>query len=265
MFFGQSGMEGMMVREQESTRAWVLFLVVACFQFGCLRFSAQDISLGQKVAAITERQASNKAELADYTWQQQEIIKVKDKLEDKRLFQVEFGVDGRAEKMPLDLPEENSSSQKAERGMREWLAQKKQHALQQYADKVKELAESYAEAGPDLLRAAYERRDVSTKPAEASRARLFIHNYVKSGDTATWTFDEKSNALQDLEVLSYLSDIKEPVEIQIRLSRLQNGPDHIDEISATDTKRKLLVVIRRLDYHLRQGRLAPSAATIASF
>lgn len=265
MFFRAIGMEGMMVQEQESTRAWILFLVVACFQLGCLHFSAQDTSLEQKVVAIAERQASNKAELADYTWQQQEIIKVKDQLEDKRLFQVELGVDGRAEKTPLDLPEENSSSQKAERGMREWLAQKKQHALQQYAGKVKELAESYAEASPGLLRSAYERRDISVQPAEANRVRLFIHNYVKSGDTATWTFDEKSNVLQNLEVVSYLSDIKEPVEIQIRFSRLQNGPDYIDEISATDTKKKLLVVIRRLDYHLRQGRLAPGAATIASF
>ena len=240
-----------MVREQQSTRAWILFLVVVCFQFSCLRVSAQDISLEQKVSAIAERQTGNKAELAGYTWQQQEIIKVKDKLEDKRLFQMETGADGRTEKTPLDLPEENSSSQKTERGMREWLAQKKQHALQQYAGRMKELAESYAEAGPDLLRSAYERRDVSIKPAEANLGRLFIHNYVKPGDTATWTFDNKSNALQDLEVLSYLSDVKEPVEIQIRFSRLQNGPDHIDEVSATDAKKKLLVVIRRLDYHLR--------------
>lgn len=240
-----------MVREQGATRAWILFLVVACFQSGCFSFSAQDISLEQKVTAITERQAGNKAALADYTWQQQEIIKVKDKLEDKRLFQVEFGADGRTEKTPLDLPEENSSSQKSERGMREWLAQKKQHALQQYADKVKELAASYAEAGPDLLRSAYDRRDVSFQPAQTGGARLLVHNYVKPGDTATWTFDEKSHALQELEVLSYLSEIKEPVEIQIRFSRLQDGPDHIDEINATDARRKLLVVVRRLDYHRR--------------
>jgi len=254
-----------MVRHQLSTRTCVPVLVVLSFQIVCLSFSAQDISLEQRITGITERQASNKAELAGYTWQQQEIIKIKDKVEDQRLFQVEFGVDGRSEKIPLDLPEANSSSQKAERGMREWITEKKKHAVQQYAEEVKDLAERYAEVGTDSLRSAYEHGDVSIKPAEPGLTRLFIHNYMKPGDAATFTFNEKSNEAQSLEVISYISSTKEPVEIHVKFSKSHNGPDQIDEISAADSKRKLSILIRRFDYRRGQGGLLRRAATIASF
>jgi hypothetical protein len=243
-----TGIEGAMIRDQQSLRAWILAAIVLCFQIVCFSSSVQDLSLEQKITAITKTETGNQAELVEYTWQQQEILKVKDKIEDQRLFQGEFGVDGRTGKMPVDLPEDNSASQNSERGIREWLVQKKQHAVRKYAEEVKELAESYAEAGPELLRSAYKRRDISIKPAEPGITRLFIHNYVKPGDTATLTFDQNSNELQNLEVLSYLSSTKEPIEIRARFSRLQNGPGHIDEISAVAGKRKLSVLIRRLDY-----------------
>ena len=222
--------------------------ILLCFYIGCISSSAQDISPGQIIAAFADEQARNKAALAEYIWQQQEIISIKDRLESQRLFQVEIGRDGRTEKMPLDLPEETSSSLKAEHGVQAWVAQKNKHAVQQYARELQELAETYVEASPDLLRSAYDRHDISMKPAARGSTQMLIHNYLKPDDTATLTFDEKTNELQSIDATSYVTSSKEPVEIHARFSKIQNGPDHIDEISALDPKRKLSVLIRHLEY-----------------
>src|ERR1041385_4427600 len=121
-----SSMKNTMIRDQESIRAWIL----ACFLLYFIHSSAPDLSPEQIIAAFADEQARNKAALLEYTWQQQEIILIKDRFESQRLFQVEVGSNGRTEKMPMDLPEEtSSSSQKEERGMREWVMQKKKRAV----------------------------------------------------------------------------------------------------------------------------------------
>lgn len=150
--------EKAMIRDQQSIRVWTLARILLGLYIGCISSSAQDISPGQIIAAFADEQARNKAALAEYVWQQQEIISIKDRLESQRLFQVEIGRDGRTEKIALDLPEETSTSLKTQRGAQEWVVQKKKHAVQQYARELKELAESYVEANPDLLRSANDRQ-----------------------------------------------------------------------------------------------------------
>lgn len=244
-------MKSTMIRDQQPIRVWILACIFLCFHFGCMSSFAQDLSPEQIIAAFANEQARNKSALLEYTWQQQEIILIKDRFESQRLFQVEIGSDGRTEKMPLDLPEETSSTQKTERGVREWVMEKKKRAVQQYARELQGLAEAYVEASPDLLRSAYDRHDISMKPAARGSRQMLIHNYLKPDDTATLTFDEKTNELQSIDATSYLTSAKGPVEIHAKFLKIQNGPDHIDEISALDPKKKISVLVRHLEYRLK--------------
>ena len=75
--------------------------------------------------------------LADYTWQEQETISVKGKVQIQRLFEVQLGPDGRIRRTALDLPEGNLSQTEKAEGMREWITQKKQRAAMMYAQEVK--------------------------------------------------------------------------------------------------------------------------------
>jgi hypothetical protein len=77
---------------------------------------------------------------------------------------------------------------------------------------------------------------------------MLVHNYLKPDDTVTLTFDEKTDELQSIDATSYMTSVKEPVEIHAGFSKIQNGPDHVDEISALDPKKKLSVLVRRLEY-----------------
>jgi len=240
-----------MIRDQQSIRALILACIFLCFHIECISSSVQDLSPEQIIAAFADAQARNKTALLEYTWQQQEIILIKDRFESQRLFQIEAGSGGRTEKMPLDLPEDTSSSQKGERGVREWVMEKRKRAVQQYASELQGLAEAYVEARPDLLRSAHDRGDISMKPAARGSRQMFIRNYLKPDDTATLTFDEKTNELQSVDATSYMTSAKGPVDIHAKFSKIQNGPDHIDEISALDPKKKISVLVRHLEYRLK--------------
>lgn len=208
---------------------------------------AQDSLLHEQVTAVREAMAANKAALSDYTWKEEQTIAVKDKVWREQRFQVQFSPDGGLQRMPLGLPEESASAEKANRGLRDWMAEKKEHGMLSYARDIKQLAETYTQPDADLLRVAHEQGHV-TSEAGPDVFRLLIHNYVKPGDFVTLVFDVKSRQMQTLQASSYLTDAKETVVIDAKFSTLPDGLNHIDEIKAVAEKKGLTLSMRNFEY-----------------
>ena len=209
---------------------------------------AQDLSLNQQVTAVRETMIRNKVALAEYIWQEQETVAVKDKVWRQQRSQVQFGPDGNVQRMSLGLPEESASAEKANRGLREWMAERKEHAMRTYAQEIKQLAESYSQPDPDLLRVAHEHGNVKAEAAGPGAMKLLIHDYVKPGDFVTLVFDPQTKEVQTLQASSYLVDAKETVVIDAKFSKLPDGPNHIDEIKVVAKKKSVTVSIRNLEY-----------------
>ncbi|HEY2117301.1 MAG TPA: hypothetical protein VGJ51_19525, partial [Candidatus Angelobacter sp.] len=184
------------------------------------------------------------------TWQEQETITLKGKVQSQRLFEVQLGPDGRIRRTALGLPEGNLSQAEKEGGMQEWVTQKKKRAVMMYAQEMKEMAETYAQVDPESLRLAYERGDVADEPAPPGIGvkKLSIHNYVKAGDLMTIVFSQKENEVQTLEAFTYLTDPKERVHILAEFVSARDGLNHVDAITATAPKKNFSVVIRNLTY-----------------
>jgi hypothetical protein len=229
---------------------WLIVVGLTCALAGALAMPAQGPSLEQQVEAIRATVAKSQAMLAEYTWQQQETISVKGKVQSQRLFEARLGPDGRIRRTAMDLPEGNLSQTEKAGGMREWVTQKKQHAALMYAQEVKEIAETYAQVNPESLRRAYERGDIADGPNPAGNGvkKLSVHNYAKAGDLVTIAFNKKDNELQTLEASSYLTDPKTPVHILVEFVNDHDGLNHIDAITATGPKKDFSMVIRNLTY-----------------
>ncbi|HEY6969678.1 MAG TPA: hypothetical protein VJA94_10770 [Candidatus Angelobacter sp.] len=241
-----------MIRDQQPTHGgWIRALVILGELMACLGLSAQDVSLEKQVANIQKAMARSNAAITEFTWQQQVTVTEKNNVRARQMFQVEVGADGRIQRIPLDLSEESSSTARTNQGMREWMSEKKERKLQLYTQELRELAETYSQAATDLLRSAYQRGDISSEPANSGALRLLIHNYVKSGDSATFVLDPKSSELQSLEVASYLEKTREPVLINARFSRSADLPNHIEETTILSSKQKLTITVRNLDYQRR--------------
>jgi hypothetical protein len=222
-----------------------------------LAVPAQGPSLEQQIASINATVARSKAMLAEYTWQQQETISVKGKVQSQRLFEAQLGPDGRIRRTAMDLPDGNLSQTEKAGGMREWITQKKQHAALMYAQELKDIAETYAQVDPESLRRAYERGDVTNgqNPAGNGVKKLSIHNYLKAGDMVTIAFNQKDNEIQTLEASSYLTDPKGPVHILAEFVGDRDGLNHIDAITTTGPKKDFSMVIRNLNYEHRFQRV----------
>jgi hypothetical protein len=228
---------------------WLIAVGLTCVLVGWLVLPAQSPALERQIAAISAVEAENQKALAEYSWQEQETILVKGKVENQRLFEVQLGPDGQLRRTPLGLPEENLSRSEKEGGMREWITQKKKHAVMTYAQEMKKIAETYAQADPESLRLAYERGDIANDPSPSGIGvrKLSIRNYVKAGDLVTMAFNQQ-NELQTLEASSYLTDAKEPVHILAEFVKARDGLNHVDAITATVPKRNFSLLMRNLTY-----------------
>lgn len=232
---------------QLARRSPIRGILVGVLMGWCSLF-AQDSSLEQQVTTVRETMIKNKVALAEYIWQEQDTVAVKDKVWQQQRCQVQFGPDGNVQRMSLGLPEESASAEKANRGLREWMAEKKEHAMRTYAQGIKQLAESYSQPDPDLLRVAYEHGNVKAEAAGPGVMKLLIHDYVKPGDFVTLVFDPQTGEVQTLQASSYLVDTKEAVIIDAKFSKLPDGPNHIDEIRAVAKKKSVTVSVRNLEY-----------------
>lgn len=247
----ETALEDIMILHRKIARDfWLIAAGLACVLVGWLVLPAQGPTLEQQIAAIRATAAKNRAMLAEYTWQQQETISVKDKVQSQRLFEVQLEPDGRIRRTALDLPEGNLSQTKKEGGMQEWVTQKKKSAVMMSAQELKEIADTYAQVNPESLQLAYERGEIAAAPNApgAGVKKLSIHNYVKAGDLVTMALNEKDNEIQTLEVSSYLSDPKEPVHILVEFVNARDGLNHVDAITAAAPKKNLSVAIRNLAY-----------------
>ena len=239
-----------MIFNRNTRKSWLIAAGFASALAGSSALPAQDTLVEQQIAGIRATITKNKGMLAEYTWQEQETISVKGKVQNQRLFEAQLGPDGRIRRTAMDLPEGNLSQSEKAGGMHEWITQKKQHSTQIYAQELKEMAETYAQVDPELLRRAYERGDIADEPNDAGNGvkKLSIHNYAKAGDLLTIAFNQKDNAIQTLEASSYLTDAKAPVHILAEFVTAPDGLNHIDAITATGPKKDFSIVIRNQTY-----------------
>ena len=240
----------MIAHHNKARNFWLIAAGLGFAVAGSLALAAQGPSLEQQIAGIRATVTKNKDKLAEYTWQEQETIRVKSKVQSQRLFEAQLGPDGRIRRTAMDLPEGNLSQTEKAGGMHEWITQKKQHSTQIYAQELKEIAAIYAQIDPESLRRAYERGDIADEPNDAGKGvkKLSIHNYAKVGDLVTIAFNPKDNEIQTVEASSYLTDAKATVHILTEFVAAPDGLNHIDAITATGPKKDFSMVIRNLTY-----------------
>jgi hypothetical protein len=236
---------------------WRFTPAAICGLVGCLSLFAQDLSPEQQVAKIREAAARSQVELSGYKWQEEETVTVKDKVQSRRLFEVQLDAGGRMRRTMLGLPDENLSPGSESRGMREWVAQKKKRETITYSQDMKQLAETYTRLDNDLLHLARERGDLAVHSV-AGRANikiLSVKNYVKPGDSVVLTLNQESNEIESAQISSYLASTQEPVHILAEFSKARDAPAHIDLMEATAAKKHLSLSIRNQSYQ----RITPNA------
>jgi hypothetical protein len=240
----------MKIRLTAVVSAGTISVALCAFAFNSSDAYGQNSPIGQKVAAIKQAAAINKQALARYTWQEQQAISLKGEVKKTVSYQVSIGPGGQQQKIEL-----GSTSAPPPSGgrLKQRIVARKTDEFQQYGQQVAALAKQYTQPDPQLLQQAYQAGNTSIQLGGApGTVTLVIKNYIKQGDSMTLIFSEGQNAIQSLQIATYLTDPKDAVTVAAQFSRLPSGVNHVSTAQINGVSKQMTVAIQNFNYQVSQ-------------
>jgi hypothetical protein len=205
----------------------------------------------QKLQEIKAASAANKAALADFTWQEQQVISLKGDVKKTEVYQVSVGPDGQQQKTELSSsppPAPPSGGR-----LRQRIVEKKTDEFQQYGQQVAALAKQYTHPDPQLLQQAYQKGNISLQMGGAAgTTSLMVKNYLKPGDQMTLVFNSAQKAIEAMNVSSYLDDPSNAVTMAVQFAKLPSGINHVAGVQINGLSKQMTVAITNSNYHPKQ-------------
>jgi len=205
---------------------------------------AQNQQLEEKLMALKQNQAANKQKLAQYTWQETETISIKGSVKDTKVYQVQI-VNGQQQKTEVSNQQAQQSGRQGR--LKEHIVDNKKQEYQEYGQSIGALAKQYTTPDPDRLMQAKQAGNISLQPGGGA-VNLIIKNYVKPGDSVTFTLDPVSKQLQNVRVASYLDDPKDAVTISAEFAQLPDGTNHVANTLINGESKQLTVNNQNSNY-----------------
>ena len=224
-------------------------IVLLFVLFSVSALHAQSGDMQQRIAELKEAMAKNKQALSHYTWKEQVAISLKGEQRKVEHFQVKMGPDGKPQMTPLDSPPE----EQPERGglrpgrLRQRIIERKKEEYEEYAERMKALVQRYVPPDKDAIQDAFAKGNVSITPG-TQEVKIAIRNYVKNNDSMTIVFDKDRKQISSIAVASYLDDPSDAVNLQVQLSSLPDGTNHVSSTSIEGTQKQLTIRTQNSDY-----------------
>jgi hypothetical protein len=166
-----------------------------------------------------------------------------------RAFPGPRGADGKPVKTSLDSPAAQASGNQGGR-LKQRIVAKKKEEYEEYADRMKELAQHYIPPDKDAIQEAYSKGNIAIIPGGniPGEIKLVIHNYYKKGDTVTLRFYKDQKQLQAIAIASWMDDPKDGMNLTVDFGRLPDGTNHVSNVTVEGVSKQLTVNTTNSDY-----------------
>jgi hypothetical protein len=233
----------------KDTRNRVLFVALLAALVAGLSWpaAAQNPEMQEKVAELKQAVATNKQELAQFTWVEQVTIILKGEQKKQEHFQVRLGPDGKPQKISLDPP---PSEPEHEGRLKKHIIEKKTEEYKDYADQIKALIQQYIPPERDLIEQARQKGNIVMGPQAGAPGeyKLILSNYIKPGDSMTLVIDKAQKNLVSLMIATYLDDPSDAVNVNAQFNRTPGGPNHVSGQTINGVKKQLTIAIQNSNY-----------------
>jgi len=212
-----------------------------------LTVSAQELNqmIQQKVAALKESVALNKAALQQYSWIQKTQLSLKGEVKSTKIESCRYGPDGTVQKTQLSEPVEK----KKKPGLRGKIIEKKTDEMKDYMERTISLIERYVPPSPDKLKAVVAAGNTSLSQAGPDAIQLQFKDYVKSGDAVTFTVDKAAKAIRQLSINTYLDEQdKDAISLAVNFQTLPDGTNYAADKILNVTAKQIVVKISGSNY-----------------
>jgi hypothetical protein len=216
--------------------------IVAAVLMLPLQVMSQNPELQQHVAEIKQYLSLNKLVLAQYTWQESQTVSVKGEVKKQELFQVRMGPDGQP--MKTDLTPDDSSG-----GRKHGIKHRIKEDYENYGKEIATLAQRYAAPEPGRFQQLFEQGNVLLGSAGApNEVKVVVNGYLKPGDSVTIIFNKQQQAIQSLQISSYLNDPQNVVTISAQYAKLPDGPNHVSSMIVNGVSKEMTVQMQNTNY-----------------
>jgi hypothetical protein len=213
---------------------------------------AQAPAGADRVAALKQALAQNKAALKQYTWIETTEISLKGEEKKQERKQCAYAADGSVTKTPLPdaaaapppQPQQSSSRRRGGGAVKKAVVSNKIEDMKEYIAKVKALVQEYVPPDPQRIQAAQSAGNMSLKAGT-----LTLKDYVKTGDSMVIGLAPTGTAIQTFNLKSYVEKPKDDdVTLSVTYGALPDGTSYPQRTVVDVAAKKIGVTITNSDY-----------------
>ena len=197
----------------------------------------------ERVAAIKTSFAQSQAKLRDYEWIETTVVSLKGEEKSRTQNRCYYGAEGKVQKVPVAAPPE----EKAGRGLRGRIKEKKKEELSDYMEQAAALVHRYLPPDQERIQRSTDAGKTSIHILEPNkRARIDFRDYLQPGDVLGVEIDLANNHILGLSVTSALD--KDPVALVVRFDQFPDGTIYTAQNVLDATAKQVKVVVENSGY-----------------
>jgi hypothetical protein len=193
------------------------------------------------------KMAENTTKLKQYTYTQKTQVYLKGELRKTKLSQVHFDpTTGEKVVVPMDSGDAEQQPDEGRGGrLRARIVEKKRDEMKEYVERLVGLMHQYLPPNPDRIKAAMPHAQI-TPPADGG-AKIALSDYLKPGDTETFSIGSESKRLDQIAIKSSLDD--DPVSFIVNFARLPDNTNYPSMTTIKSEAKSLEIRVTTSDYH----------------
>jgi hypothetical protein len=195
-------------------------------------------ALQQKVAALKQSIAMNQQALHQYTWTEMQQMILKGDVKSTKMFQCQYGPDGKVQKSPIGPPQPPPSTQ---RGLKGRVVEKKKGEMQDYMQQVGALIKNYVPPSGPQIQQSFQSGKASIQPSGTGIVTLAFKDYALPGDLVTLTFDSATKKILGYDVNTYLNSPDQVVILKVAFDSLPDGTNYVSQSVLDATAKQIQI------------------------
>ena len=207
----------------------------------------QDLQqmIQQKAAALKQSVADNRAALQQYSWIEKTELSLKGEVKNTKVESCQYGPDGEVHKTPISVP----PPPEKKRGLKGKVIEKKTGEMKEYMERATSLVGRYVAPSPEKIQAVISAGKASLSQAGPGAMQLIFRDYVKTGDSVTFTVDSAAKVIRQLTVNTYLDEQdKDAISLTVNFQTLPDGTNYTASKMMNVAAKNIVVNIQNMDY-----------------
>ena len=209
--------------------------------------AAQSDDAKQKIATLKAAvQKSNEAQRL-YEWIETTVVSAKGEEKSRKQQRCYYGADGALQR--VEVSEDHADGGRAPRGIRGKIVAAKKEEMTDYMKQAVELVKSYIPPDASRIQAAESAGKIAIRPSGTGKpVTLEINDYKVPGDVLSLTLDLENNYVTALGVQSLLGEERDPVTMNVRFDRLNDGTAYPAQTDLEASAKQIAVTVQNSGY-----------------